>query len=89
MCPYCGSKSACEHLVIRFRDSQQVSWLYTRNELGIDSYRPAPRMKLTNAIMTPLRQYCKTVPEALYATAWGRAYARREVATSYGSTGSR
>ena len=59
---HCSSSDDCPHVILRFRDAHQVSWQYTHSELGIDSYRSDPGLKLTSAILGTLHQYYKMEP---------------------------
>jgi hypothetical protein len=69
----------CEHVVLYFEDWQQLDWCYARVELGVDIYGPDPGMKTHAAIIAALRAHCSIQVGIVYATEWGREYARREV----------
>lgn len=77
-CLYCH-KAECEQVALYYEDWQQLDWRYAEVELGVDIYAPDPGMKKHVAIIAALRAHFSIQVGVVYATEWGREYARREV----------
>lgn len=87
MCPYCGERD-CAHVVLRFRGLSAVARLYMWSELGVNTVHASPRAQLADEIVNALKTFCSVQRGVIYATEWGREYARRQVTTYLREAGS-